>query len=90
MQHAEIKGRELYELMPRDKVLRPHVALLGGLIAKLHVYGITIRSTVFALAFSLAGAALFLFVALCTLAFLADEHCGAAFGFYGCEIAARQ
>jgi type IV secretory pathway TrbL component len=34
----------------------------------------------------LAGAFLFLFALLCTIAFLAESHCGERFGYYGCVL----
>jgi hypothetical protein len=90
MQHAEMTGTELAELIPQDKVRPPQVALPRSLIAKRRrVHAISVRSWVCALAFFLAGAALFLFAGLFTLAFLVDEHCGTAFGYYGCDIFAR-
>jgi hypothetical protein len=44
-----------------------------------------VRSCRFALAFVSAGAILFGAVCLGAIVFLADAHCGAAFGYYGCE-----
>jgi hypothetical protein len=34
----------------------------------------------------LAGAFLFLFALLCTIALLAESHCGESFGYYGCDL----
>jgi hypothetical protein len=34
----------------------------------------------------LAGAFLFLFALLCTIALLAESHCGERFGYYGCDL----
>lgn len=83
MQHAEIAGKEVTEFIPQDNVLRPHVA---GPRSR----AIGARSGLYALAFCLAGTVLFLLGGLGTVAFLTDRHCGPAFGYYGCEIPARQ
>jgi hypothetical protein len=34
----------------------------------------------------LAGASLFLLALLCTIALLAESHCGERFGYYGCDL----
>jgi hypothetical protein len=46
---------------------------------------VSVRSVLYALALLVAGAALFVIGGLSTVAFLADRHCGAAVGYYGCE-----
>jgi hypothetical protein len=40
----------------------------------------------FALAFLLAGAILFLGAGLGAIVLFFDRHCGPAFGYYGCDI----
>jgi hypothetical protein len=45
----------------------------------------SVRSCLYALVFPLAGAFLFIFVMLCSIAFLAARNCGPAFGCFGCE-----
>jgi hypothetical protein len=35
---------------------------------------------------ALAGAFLFLFALLCTIALLAESDCGERFGYYGCDL----
>ena len=46
----------------------------------------SVRSCIFALAFLLAGAILFVGAGLGAIVFLFDRHCGPAFGHYGCDI----
>ena len=46
---------------------------------------IRVRASLYALIVLLAGALLFVFGGLYTIAVLADSHCGPAFGYYGCE-----
>jgi hypothetical protein len=45
----------------------------------------SVRSGLYALAFLLTGAFLFISVMLCSIAFLAARNCGPAFGYFGCE-----
>jgi|SRR5689334_1209326 hypothetical protein len=45
-----------------------------------------LRSGLYALAFLLSGALLFISVGLCALVVLANNHCGPRFGYVGCEI----
>ena len=46
----------------------------------------SVRTCMFALAFLLAGAILFVGAGLGAIVFLFDRHCGPAFGYYGCDI----
>ena len=46
----------------------------------------SVRSCIFALAFLLAGAILFAGAGLVAIILLFDQHCGPAFGYYGCDI----
>jgi hypothetical protein len=43
------------------------------------------RFGLYTLTLLLAGASLFALVALCTVIFLVGQHCGPAFGYYGCD-----
>jgi hypothetical protein len=45
-----------------------------------------LRSALYALAFLLGGAFLFIFAGFCAISFLVDSHCGSSFGYDGCEI----
>jgi hypothetical protein len=46
---------------------------------------LTARPRLFAIAFVLAGAVLFVFALLGTVVFLSDRHCGSEFNYYGCD-----
>jgi hypothetical protein len=46
----------------------------------------SVRSCMFAHAFLLAAAILFVGAGLGAIVFLFDRHCGPAFGYYGCDI----
>jgi hypothetical protein len=43
------------------------------------------RSGLFAVAYILAGALLFVFALLCSIGFVVQGRCGATFGYYGCS-----
>jgi hypothetical protein len=45
-----------------------------------------LRSRLYTLALLLAGAFIFISGSLCAIFILVDDHCGPAYGHYGCEI----
>ena len=51
-----------------------------------HRLALGLRLGLYALTFFLGGALLFIFIGLCAVVVLADDHCGPRFGYYGCEI----
>ena len=60
---------------PLDLTARPRRGLV-----------LSLRSGLYALAYLLAGALIFIFFGLCSIDVLLDEHCGPAFGYFGCAI----
>ena len=57
-----------------------HVCLI-----RLPTTPMSLRSTIHALVFILAGVTLFIFGCLCAIEFLVDRDCGHAWGYYGCN-----
>jgi hypothetical protein len=75
---------------PKDRGRQPNVArpLNSGQKSRQRLAP-SLRPTLFALAFSLGGALLFILVGLFTVVVLADDHCGPRFRYYGCGVPGR-
>ena len=81
---ADRLGAFLRDLTQLAGCLRRSLTLPEGLVG--NDVAMSVRSCMFAHAFLLAAAILFVCACLGAIVFLFDRHCGPAFGHYGCDI----